>query len=1023
MKSNSPTKPTAKPRDPVATVSEDSREAGTVDIQAFVVGRQVADRFVINGHLGRGSSGEVLSVQDLSLDREVAMKVLRGAGGPTIARFMREARITARLDHPNVPPVHSLEFLPDGGLLFTMRKLDGMTLGEALRRTLAGEPPAAVAGVNAVVNLALRICDALSRAHFLGIIHRDVKPDNIVLGSHGEVALVDWGECRLVDEPDHGPAGSTVGTPAYMSPEQARGEAADQRSDIYGLAATMWHLLARQYPTWDDAPERFWEKKRQGIIDPLRGESVRRVPRPLHAILLRALAVRPQDRYASATTLAADLERFQAGQAVEAYREGWPERLARTVRRHRGLLLAAGAILLVIGIAAGLLWREQQRRVGAWGEPILSEDFLDESWRQRWLEAEPGTFRHTAGAVVSAGPYASYLLLKQSLSGAVAIEYEGRYEADVRPCDLSIIWSEDPDLLADPGRLNTGPKGRNYWIQAGAYDNHFCAMYRVPEGIRLDKSPTRIVPGRTHRFRVELDGRSIGMWMDGNPVLHHDDLLPIGSGHIGFYLYYPGKVISKVRVYQKRLPQETSVLALGDAFLDQGQPAVAAHKYRSVAESHPGSGLAAEALYRQGFISWQTGDLGEAMRIWSAIPSGSVPGDRVEAHRLEQRFAAGSIAEACRGLVELSRRQPEISSQLQSILIAWAIEAHRGNWVGHRFDDVQILLNAKLEGFLSEAGSDQEFGQLLLDCGRPAEALKLYPGELYVASEALIRLGRAQEAHDRFKDNMPVRVSTLTNMGDLAAVAADLSLSPELRVGPSWWSLTYSAPFPQDFTYLCRTGQAHQVVASEAFDPGQRHVALWLQGLSTPSLDLSQKAQIWSLDRLRMVTGMKPLNQASQFLGPEELGWALVESARQDDPTLLARARAQVASSVSDWHYWTCWLVVEPLVARDVQVLRQRLEQVWTEGKLNNAQRSWHLAGYVLGHVDAHAMRAQPCSREADLWISLGNCLRAELAGSAGAIRAAWSAYVELPRYRRLTPDMLPVPGFERLAAWRLGLP
>jgi serine/threonine protein kinase len=274
-----------RPHEPQsATVPEDSRAVPPGAQSSLQPGDQVAEHFVVASTLGQGATGEVLAVRDLALDRDVAMKVLRGAGGPILARFMREARVTARLDHPNVPPVYSMDFLPDGGLIFTMRKLDGVSLGEALRRSGSGDEHHAIASVNACVGLALKVCDALAKAHYLGVIHRDVKPDNIMLGPHGEVALVDWGECRLLAEPDHGPAGSTVGTPAYMSPEQARGEPADERSDIYAFAACFWHVLTRRYPLWDEDPARFWERKRRGEIDALPPAAVARAPPPLLAI-------------------------------------------------------------------------------------------------------------------------------------------------------------------------------------------------------------------------------------------------------------------------------------------------------------------------------------------------------------------------------------------------------------------------------------------------------------------------------------------------------------------------------------------------------------------------------------------------------------------------------------------------------------------------------------------------------------------------------------------------------------------
>ncbi len=1007
----------------LATVAEDTHPIVPSGTIAFSAGVQVADRFLVTGHLGRGSSGEVLSVQDLSLDREVAMKVLRGAGGPTIARFMREARITAKLDHPNVPPVHALEFLPDGGLLFTMRKLDGMTLGEALRRTVAGDPPAQVATVNVVVNLAQRVCDALSRAHFLGIIHRDVKPDNIMLGSHGEVALVDWGECRLLDEPDHGPAGSTVGTPAYMSPEQARGEPADQQSDVYGVGATIWHLLSRQPPTWHDEPATFWEKKRQGVIDPLPPLAATRMPRQLQAILLRALAPRAVNRYESAVAMAADLERFQAGQSIAAYRESAVETALRWVRQHRGLLLAVTVVLLVAGIGAGLLWREQQRRIGVWGEPVLVESFVDDSWRSRWVQAESGSITSHPGSVQSEAPHASFMILKQTLSGSVAIEYDGWYEPGARPGDLSVIWTEAPGVIDNPELIDKPATARRFWIQAGAYDNYFCSLVKYPDEVRLDKSSIRIDPGSRHRFRVELDGREISMWLDGRRVLHYEELLPIATGHLGFYFYYPGKAISNVRVYQKQLPEETSVLALGDVFLDHGEPDIAYQQYRKTAESHHGTSLAAEATYRQGYIHWLAGRSDEAMADWSSLTTG-VQAYRVEAHRMQLRFDRGDIAEACKGLVELRHRQPAITSQLQSQLANWAKKAQVEGWINQRVDDVESILAAKSSAFRDAGGSDLECGQMMLGMGRTEAALRLYPGEPYVAGYALIRLGRPQEAYDQFQNNSSIRGYALLAMGRLDEFHNDPWLANLRGFWPPVLSESYKAPAVEP-VILIRTGHADQVLAG-TFDEDVKAAARWTLDLPVPQLDPAPgdfPPQSWSIHILRLATGKQALATVGENPGDLALGWALVESARQQDSLILDRLRQRTVQTWPDWHAWLPWMVLEPLAVSGPVQMRERLETVWNGDKQNDCQRPWHLAGYALGHLDNDGMETLPCSREIPLWIALGDCLRAELSGQAGAISAAWKAFNTLPRYQRLSPEFLPIPGLERLAAWRLGQP
>ncbi len=1001
-----------------ATVPEDSSVPAVGAPSGFPNGTQVAGRFVVNGALGRGSSGEVLAVQDLSLDREVAMKVLRGAGGPAIARFMREARITARLDHPSVPPVHTLEFLPDGGLLFTMRRLDGVTLGEAIRRASAGDQVPALASINATVSLGLRICEALSRAHFLGIVHRDVKPDNIMLGAHGEVALVDWGECRLLDQPDSGPAGSTVGTPAYMSPEQARGEPADQRSDIYALGATLWHALTRRHPTWDEDPARFWEKKRTGIIDPLPQEVAARVPRQLLAILQRALVAAPEGRYASVADLAADLERFQAGQAVAAYRESVSERLVRWLQRHRRTILAVGAMLAVCLVAGGLLWREHLRTLADWGPPIQSEDFADETWRSRWFEEKPGLWKLLDGRIVGTGDARSALVFDRVLAGAVAIEYEGEMLPGAPPGDLSIVWTEDPDIA--PGRW-AGPGRRGFMVQAGAFDNYFCAVYRWPDGARLDQRPFRLQHGVRYRFRVELDGSRIGMWIDGKRILEAEADLPITTGHLSFYAWYPGKAFDNVRVYQKRLPEVASVLAIGESYLRDRAPARAADAFREVAESLPGTAVAVEARYRQGLALRQADDLAGALRVWADLPPGE-QAERVAAHRLDQEVAEGRLSGACATFAALYRRSPALHAQMRGQWQRWALQTHDGGLFTRDPAGVEALVGLKLELFPDHCGSDLECGNLLNQLRRFSEVAERFPLEVVPAAAALNRIGRADECLQRFADaSFPVhnarmalglfddelndpraepwrKHKTLCQMGRAAELAA---ADPPVAIGLLW------------------TGEASRMLELN-MDAPRRTAALaalgrWDQALAEPANGCT--------DAVARLSGRQDFRAGGDNPLLNGLGWRLIRLAEAGEDAQVRRLLAAEERLWPDWDDWVRRILVVPLVRGDTALLRERLEQAWREGGRGAGQRPRHLAGVVLERTLPSALDAAPCAGEAALWRAVAVAISAELAGNRAAAGLAWRAYLALPWHRRITKEYLPDPALEALAQWRSAAP
>jgi serine/threonine protein kinase len=291
--------------------------------------------------LGSGGMGVVYRARDTELDRDVAVKVLDLPEGrpEAVARLRREAAVLARLEHPGIVPVHDVGTLPDGRAFYVMKLVRGERLDAAAVRTRPLEER---------VRVARRVCDAVAFAHDRGVVHRDLKPSNVMIGAFGEVLVLDWGVARVrdaaaaADDPPPGAragtaAGTVLGTPGYMAPEQARGEAAraDERADVFGIGALLHDLVAGAPP-------------RNGPALP------RGTPRPLAAILRRCLAERPEDRYPAVTALAADLDAFLDRRPVAAHREGPLERAGRVLARHRtaALLILAYMVMRAAVILA-----------------------------------------------------------------------------------------------------------------------------------------------------------------------------------------------------------------------------------------------------------------------------------------------------------------------------------------------------------------------------------------------------------------------------------------------------------------------------------------------------------------------------------------------------------------------------------------------------------------------------------------------------------------------------------------------
>jgi eukaryotic-like serine/threonine-protein kinase len=309
-------------------------------------------RYEIVEPIGRGGMGTVYRALDVQLGREVALKVMHSphvapgdeAGAEDAARTLREARTIARLEHPGIVPVHDVGTLPDGRVFYAMKLVRGARL----------DAYAAAVGRSELLRLFVRICEAVAFAHAHGVIHRDLKPQNVMVGPFGEVLVMDWGvakdkgsvlrdSCsvettaggsgfprhdtqhatRNTDQLSTSP-GTVLGTPGYMAPEQADAGAADERSDVYALGAILRDLL------------------RAGGDD---GDVV--VPAPLAAVVARAMAPDPAARYQHAAALAADVLAYLEARPVSAHREGILERARRVGAKYRTPILLVLAYLVM----------------------------------------------------------------------------------------------------------------------------------------------------------------------------------------------------------------------------------------------------------------------------------------------------------------------------------------------------------------------------------------------------------------------------------------------------------------------------------------------------------------------------------------------------------------------------------------------------------------------------------------------------------------------------------------------------
>ncbi len=378
-------------------------DLGLAPVRAILDGK----KYKVLGSIGRGGMGIVHQARDLRIVRNVAMKVIKTSSQfsrENVLRFVDEAQLTGQLQHPNIIPVYELGLDEYGEVFYTMKYVKGTTLDQILRRIREGEEVAIKKYPLATMLTAFqKICDGVAYAHSMGVVHRDLKPDNVMIGEYGEVLVMDWGLAKkmaagmhdehLGDTKPQLPAsdlrgfetlnGLIVGTPPYISPESARGELdrIDPRSDIFVLGAILYAILTLRPPF---PGKEFGELIEQIVtgqfahpttysqpVSPLRPTEPpppgpdgvncvlshlpnRRVPEGLAAIVVKAMATEPELRYQTVAEFQADILSWQGGFAPKAERAGIGRQLILWGGRHKGNVVVFGIFFVLLNAALGV---------------------------------------------------------------------------------------------------------------------------------------------------------------------------------------------------------------------------------------------------------------------------------------------------------------------------------------------------------------------------------------------------------------------------------------------------------------------------------------------------------------------------------------------------------------------------------------------------------------------------------------------------------------------------------------------
>jgi tetratricopeptide (TPR) repeat protein len=465
--------------------------SGPIEPDALEEAVQTLGRYDLIRELGRGGMGRVYLAYDAKLKRIVALKAMRTEGAEDRARFEREVEIAARLQHPHIVSIYDSHAVGTT-FLISMQYVDGAPLG---REPLTLRP---------ALQALSEATRALQFAHENGIIHRDLKPDNLLRARDGRVFVLDFGIARPIDRTSSvlTQTGSIVGTPAFMSPEQASGKSLDVRTDVYSLGATLYAVLLGRNPFEGGS---ILEVMQAVIVDeptaPRRLDP--RLPKDVETIVLKAMRKDPLERYPTASELAEDLERFLAGDTIRARPLAAPLRAARWLKRRPWVTATIGVAALGLVASVFLLARQSGQETRLRRADALAEEAarkVDEWDRLIHLPARDLTphrglleeaVRLTGAATEERqGPVPAGLRQK-----ARALLRLGQPEEAERALDEALAAANEPRLLLDRAQLRLGRQKREMAEPSQLYSSQWAMLAGNPTHMRKELARRRFLPG------------------------------------------------------------------------------------------------------------------------------------------------------------------------------------------------------------------------------------------------------------------------------------------------------------------------------------------------------------------------------------------------------------------------------------------------------------------------------------------------------------------------------------------------
>lgn len=552
------------------------------------------ERYTLKAAIGSGGTGQVFLAHDNNFNRDIAVKFMHprdATNKSKLLKFIDEARITAKLDHPNILPIHNLDYTSGTLIYFTMGCAEGQSLQQLIETyTKTGRLPSTIRSINDRIRIIVNVCKAIAYAHSIAIIHNDIKPSNIMIGQFGEVLVVDWGTAS--NDRDKQSEKRLFGTPLYMSPEQARREGSSTLSDIYCIGTTLFHLLTLRFPCWHDNLDIFWEMKRTGAICDFTKEEQQHLGPELTAIVYKAIAPLPADRYQDPKEIIKDLEAYQQGQAVSAYRDTFVGIIRRIYRSNKSTVLLVLISALIISLSLIWLVYEKVSFSNEW--QVVHDVQFNETFKPQQLAY---LFDSNHPEHLHLGSHGLEISTQPNRESALAIKQ--RHQGNIRAS-----WSIN--ILQQPQQLNFfigGPtKDNSYRFELTKNADHYeLNVYRQNQLLYASNTRLTLDINTPYTIQLSKDNQNLSFAVsngDGISFTDPDVLMGSNFEKLGFTINDGSATITKILTQHQNLSHQNDPLEISHIYYSEALFNEALEHYKQLQSSYPHSAISTTAQYK-----------------------------------------------------------------------------------------------------------------------------------------------------------------------------------------------------------------------------------------------------------------------------------------------------------------------------------------------------------------------------------------------------------------------------------------